>query len=501
MNFIKVELKKNFSVMKKIAILLVAAFALLGVNTANAQSRTSYFMEGSYFRTEFNPALVPTRGYIMIPGLSGVNLNVGTNFLSLDNFIYERDGQLVTALHSSVSTEEFIGNLPKDLKTTAAANVNLFGAGFYTKKMFWNFGANLRTDNNVVISRNLFETVKSLGNGKHDLGSTGINSNTYVEAYFGTSFPLLEWLTIGVRGKFLVGLANVNAEFQELSLNLNENFVRGNLYGEWKANCPVLDNQPLVNGQDVKVSELLNTDPNRMMQNFNNFGAAIDMGVEMRFLNNHLKVSAAVTDLGFIKWSAANHIGGKVTGGFEYTGVTVGKDGVNTDEIIRPTESNGEWVNLNESLHKGEYEGYTNRLTCSLNAGVEYNMLKNKIALGLFSQTKVLNTATASVPYTEITASVNLRPLNWVSATVSHTMLSGNNAGVFGAALNFHPALFNFYLGVDFIDTNYVNAFAGTDQFLPIPRNAKSLNVYAGMAFNFARPKHLRPEKKAPRWK
>ena len=69
--------------MKKIAILLVALFALWGVDTANAQSRTSYFMEGSYFRSEFNPALAPTRGYLMIPGLSGLNLNVGTNFLCI----------------------------------------------------------------------------------------------------------------------------------------------------------------------------------------------------------------------------------------------------------------------------------------------------------------------------------------------------------------------------------------------------------------------------------
>ena len=122
--------------MKKIAIFLVAAFALLGVNTANAQSRTSYFMEGSYFRTEFNPALAPTRGYFMIPGLSGINLNLGTNFLSLDNFIYERNGQLVTALHRDVTTEEFLGNLPKNLKVTANANMNLLGVGFYTKKMF-----------------------------------------------------------------------------------------------------------------------------------------------------------------------------------------------------------------------------------------------------------------------------------------------------------------------------------------------------------------------------
>lgn len=489
--------------MKKIAIFLVAAFALLGVNTANAQSRTSYFMEGSYFRTEFNPALAPTRGYFMIPGLSGINLNLGTNFLSLDNFIYERNGQLVTALHRDVTTEEFLGNLPKNLKVTANANMNLLGVGFYTKKMFWNFGANLRCDNNLVISPDLFRVVKSLGNGTHDLGSTSLNANWYVETYAGTSFPLFKWMTIGVKGKFLVGLANARAQFNKLYLTINEDIVTAQLDGEWRANSPALNNAALAQeGGEVNFSNLIDITPEHLTKGINSYGAAVDFGVEMRFMNNHLKVSAAVTDLGFIKWGKDSHIGGKVTGGFEYSGVTLSDTGVeNADEIIRPINGAEDYINLEDGIMRGTYDGYANRLTCSLNAGVEYNMLKNKIAFGLFSQTKMLNTTTSSTYYSEITASVNLRPMNWISATVSHTMLNGNDAGIFGAAINFHPALFNFYLGVDFIDTNYVNLFGNSGSVLPIPRNAKSLNVYAGVAFNFARPKHLRPEKKAPRWK
>lgn len=485
--------------MKKIAILLVAAFALLGVNTSNAQSRTSYFMEGSYFRTEFNPALTPTRGYILIPGLSGVNLNLGTNFLSFDNFIYKRNDEYVTFLHRDVTTEQFLGQLPSNLKTTVNANVNLLGLGFYTKKMFWNFGANLRCDNNLVLSPELFKAVKSLGTGKHDLGATSFNANYYVEAYGGVSFPLLSWLTVGVKGKLLIGLLNAKASFDNLYLSINDDKIEANLDGSWRASCPVIDNQRVVNGEDVALTDLLKFDPNVIMNNLKSYGAAIDFGVEMRFLNNHLKVSAAVTDLGFINWSDASQLGGKVSGGFVYTGANVTLDGVNQDELIRPLEGNDKLINFDDVLHKGKYEKYpATRLTCSINAGVEYNMLKNKIALGVFSQTKVLNTSTKSVPYSEITASVNLRPLNWVSATVSHTLLSGNNAGIFGAAINIHPALFNFYLGVDFIDTNWVK-FASNN--LMLPRNAKSLNVYAGVAFNFARPKHLRPEKKAPRWK
>lgn len=490
------------SIMKKIAILLVAAFALLGVNTANAQSRTSYFMEGSYFRSEFNPALVPTRGYFMIPGASGLNLNIGTNFLSFDNLIYKRGDQYVTALHKSVTADDLMKQLPKTLKVNANVNVNLFGLGFYTKKIFWSVGANLRTDNNLSLSPDIFRAIKTLGNGTFNLGSTAFSSNEYVEAYVGTAFPLLDWLTIGVKGKFLFGLANAQAEFDKLYIDINENAVTAQLMGTWKANSPVFDNRPLVAGaKEVGFNDLLCiNDMAYMQQNLNNFGAAVDFGVEMRFFNNHLKVSAAVADLGIIKWAATSHIGGEVTGGFQYTGVEIGADGM-TEEIVRPLDGSDTFINTDNLIKSGKYEGYPTRLSYSINVGAEYNILKNKIAFGVFSQTKMLNTS----PYQEVTASVNLRPTNWLSATVSQTLHKGSAPSVFGAAINFHPAMINFYLGVDFIDSNYVSAGKVSGLDILIPRNANSLCLYTGMAFNFGRPKHLKPQKKAaeggePRW-
>lgn len=485
--------------MKKIAILLVALFALWGVDTANAQSRTSYFMEGSYFRSEFNPALAPTRGYFMIPGLSGLNLNVGTNFLSLDNFIFERDGQLVTALHQSVSADDFLKKLPDTLTATGNMNVNLLGVGLYTKKMFWSFGANLRCDNNVAISKDLFRVVKTFGNGVYDLGSTSMSANEYVEVYAGTSFPLFDWMTVGARAKFLIGLANLSAEFDKLILDVNENYVEAYMHGELNASSPILSNKPLASGDDYSMSDLLcYNDTALVKENLKSYGAAVDLGVEMRFLENHLKVSAAVTDLGFIRWSKTSHITGEVAGGAMFEGVVIGEEGLNEDlsSYFKPVDESGEFFDFS-GIRPGE--GNSRRLTCSVNAGVEYNMLKNKIALGVFSQTRFLTAKTAK-PLSEVTASLNLRPTSWLSATVTHTMMvGGSNAGVFGAAINFHPALLNLYFGVDFIDSNWVKAF---NDRLIIPRNAKSINLYMGAAFNFGRPKHLKGgEEKKARWK
>ena len=495
-DFVKFDFKMKVSIMKKIAILLVAAFALLGVNTANAQSRTSYFMEGTYFRSEFNPALVPTRGYFMIPGMSGINLNVGTNFLSFDNFIYQRGDQYLTALHKDVTTAELLEKLPKTLKGNISANVNLLGIGFYTKQIFWSAGVNLRIDNSISSSPDMFSAIKSLGNGSFDFGSTSVNANWYLESYVGTALPVTDWLTVGVKGKLLFGLANFDATLNN-KLNISEKKVTVEVDGKWRANSPILSNAELAKASTVELSNLLAiSDMSKLQQNLNNFGAAIDLGAEVRLLNNHLKLSAAITDLGFIKWGATSHLAGSASAAYEYNGFDISTDGVDTDNAFGPMNG-GEGINKDNIIQKEGYKGYTDRLSYSINVGAEYNLLKNKIAFGLFSQTKMFKTA----PYSELTASVNLRPTNWISATVSQTLLNGNGPGVFGAAINFHPALINFYIGVDFIDSHYMSLgnFFGVDLYMP--RNATSINLYTGLSFNFGRPKHLKEDDKRSRWK
>ena len=86
--------------MKKIYAFL---FTLLLASGAAAQNPTAYFMEGSTFRSQFNPAFAPLRGYVNIPGLGGLDINVSGN-LSIDKILYPRNGKLVTLLDSSVST-------------------------------------------------------------------------------------------------------------------------------------------------------------------------------------------------------------------------------------------------------------------------------------------------------------------------------------------------------------------------------------------------------------
>ena len=56
--------------------------------SANAQFlRTSYFMEGTHYRHQLNPALTPTKGYFNLPVIGAVNATVGSTSLGYQDII------------------------------------------------------------------------------------------------------------------------------------------------------------------------------------------------------------------------------------------------------------------------------------------------------------------------------------------------------------------------------------------------------------------------------
>jgi hypothetical protein len=64
--------------------------------------------------------------------------------------------------------------------------------------------------------------------------------------------------------------------------------------------------------------------------------------------------------------------------------------------------------------------------------------------------------------------------------------------GVFGAAVNIHPRVFNIFVGADFVDYKRVMLDGGAQIFeRPVSRS-----VYAGFGFNFARPRDVRMAEK-----
>ena len=458
-----------------IAILL---FVVALPIAAMAQVRTSYFMEGSTFRTDMNPALAPTRGYINIPIVGGVSLDLNNNFLSIDNLLYPTEDGLVTFMHKSVDRNDFLKRLPRNNTLQLSLSEQLVGFGAHTKRFFWSFGMNVRMDVSANIPKQFFSLVTSLGQGEYSMKNMSLGLNTYMETYLGAAIPIKEIATVGFRVKGLVGMVHASLDVNNTMINVTDESVSARLAGELRG-CAPMAKALIPEGEEVDVDEMLSNIGKVGIGGMTNGGVAFDLGAEVRLLDDHLRVSAAVTDLGFISWNKNATVSAKMGGAFAYNGfdlqtgeVDLNKEDITFEGVDSP-------------------KGYLQRMNCSINVGAEYTILNNRISFGLLSHTKFCQ----MFNYSELTASVNFKPLRWLTATVSHTLLNKNQPGVFGFALNLHPAGFNLFLGADFIDLKFAPMTAASGNRMLLPVRQRSVNLNMGLGFSLGRAKYSKAYK------
>ncbi len=451
----------------KIIIVLVAA--LCSAIAASAQMRTAYFMEGSFFRTDMNAALAPTRGYIKIPVAGSLGVDFGNNYFSVNNLFYKQDGGIYTFMNNNISADEFLNKLGDQGRLSMNLNTTILGFGAHTKKIFWNFGINLRSNTEITLSKDMFAAMKNLSNGYYDLGDTHISNREYIDVGLGFAIPIKNFMTFGFRVKGLVGLADISMKMDKMYLDINENNVRAELLGGIRANSPFF--APNYNaGDPLSMEGIMQQDMMQALKNIKSWGVGADIGFEFRCLEDHLKISVGANDIGFIKWYAPNTVNAKGSANFLYEGfnLTTGEAKINGGYNAEMAQPEGQYIT---------------RLSWSLNGGIEYNFWNNWVALGLLSHTEFCQNFTR----TELTASINFRIGRWLSTSVSHTFLNGNQPGVLGWALNLHPPGFHLFLGADFIDTRY----AVYQQKILVPQYQSSANVYLGVGFNLGKAKYM----------
>ena len=94
--------------MKKIYMLGLAASLCLPL--AAQTPRNGYFSENLPMRHNLNPAFAPEYDYVAIPAIGGISAGMNSN-VGADNFLFKKNGEVVTGLHSSVGNDEFLSGL------------------------------------------------------------------------------------------------------------------------------------------------------------------------------------------------------------------------------------------------------------------------------------------------------------------------------------------------------------------------------------------------------
>lgn len=432
--------------------------ALLLAAGASAQNPTTYFMEGATLRSQLNPAFAPTRGYINIPGLGGLNVNVSGN-LSLDRILFPRNGKLVTLFDSSVSTADALSGLEADNLLGLDTRINLIGFGAFTHngKNFWSFDLNIRTNVDATLPYSLFDFLKR--GTSADIRDIGITADSYLEAGFCYSFPALgDKLYIGVRGKFLMGMARSRLHYDRFDASLAENGWRVDALGTLDITAAGLDIETSIDekGNAVYKPGDITLRPTRPV----GYGFAVDLGASYDILPD-LQASLAVNDLGVIAWGKKHTRTGIANKELNFNGVDIDETGTQPQPDFD--------LDILE-FQPAEAQSSTRMLHASVNAGIEYRVWRRKIGLGLLYTARIGEYRTLH----NVTGSVNFQPIRWFGVTGSYSVIDNRGHAV-GLALNLCPRWINLYIASDVVVARH------TKQFVPIKQSIMNVTLGLGV--------------------
>lgn len=431
--------------MKKLLLTIAAATVMF---TAFAQNPTTYFMEGSTFRSQWNPAFAPYRGYVNIPVLGGIHVGTEGN-LTLDKILISQDGRLSTIFDGNVSRTFALDKIEPNNYLGVDTRVNLIGFGAYTKngKSFWSFDLNTRITADVNLPYSLFEFMKT-GNST-TIENLNAKMDAYIEAAFGWSFEVKPKWHLGVRGKVLLGAARLNANIEKASIQMAGDAWNMSALGTLAVAGAALNQ----NGNNYEFNNL-------KYGGIGGFGIGFDVGVTYDVLPQ-LQISASVTDLGAMFWSKSKTQRAVLNQQITFNGVKIDENGATQPHFAL------EDFALEADQNKGE----TNMLNTAINIGGEYSFLQRRISVGLFYSVKFWEAKTRH----NLVVAANFRPLYWLHVSGSLSLIDNKNTAV-GLALNFCPNKgINFFIGTDLLLSKV------TPQFVPIKQSRTNVTLGIGI--------------------
>lgn len=499
---------------------IIGVFFMMLVCTlsANAQFlRTSYFMEGTHYRQQLNPALTPTKGYFNLPVIGAVNATVGSTSLGYQDII-----DIIDDGDDFYTKPDFMNRLKDNNKLNVNFSTEILSAGWYKGKNFWSFNIGLRTDIGANLTKNMFtflnemETVEeNWRNSNYDISGQRLNINAYTEVGLGLSRQINSRLTVGARVKALLGIGNMELKLNKVAMNANlpndAEITKWSSESYWSSMTPSQAAQAaqelkdkfnnyhanLTVGAELKSSfkglELKEEEGKDYVTDFDfdsgklgiaGYGFGIDLGASYKILDN-LTVSASVLDLGFISWSkSSTKIASANPDPIDIKGSTYAN-------MVNPNDPNTVMnaVNQLQNDAQGYMDRVTNgdvldydmlqlevgdakesrksRLASTLVLGAEYGFFNNKLAVGVLSTTRFVQPDAL----TELTFSANYRPKSWFNVALSYSAIQSAGKS-FGLGLKLAPV----FVGTDYMflgkNSNSVNGFVGVS----IPLGGRKAN-------------------------
>jgi hypothetical protein len=480
-------IKKSSNMTGKPKYMLILFLAIIIADASAQNSQVLYYMNLPQNHL-LNPAMRPSNSvYIGLPMISGININMNNNFVNFsDVFMKSKTSDsIITFLHPDNNIDDFLAKIKDKNSIELEGAVQLFGLGFSTRKGTYIFlDLNERTDENVVIPGDLFKLAFKGNEGfvgsKIDLSSLRGDMNYYHEAGLGFSRNFTNKLRVGVKAKVLFGLTGASINNKSLGIIVNDDYSHSldadltfNVSGPVQVYMSPDNKIDSISFDD----ERFNTTSGIIdfFTNTKNLGLAIDIGATYE-ISDRIMVSAAVTDLGYIRWkSDVTNL--HISDQFEFSGLDM-LDVVNGTKTFDDVAQEMLDSLKNSLVISKSNSAYNTYLPMGVTLGGSYNLTEH-ISLGLLSYSRFIGKQIRE----SLTLSANVNLGNAFSTSVSYTV-ANHRFDNLGAGIAFRAGIFQFYLLADRIPVTW-NNIKSDNNTIPLPAVWNSANLRLGMNLAF----------------
>lgn len=468
-----VILFKN-DIMKRIhtTIRYFVLFFLLSVGVLHAQLINNlYFLDNSPQRHHYNPSFQPLNNfYFGFPVLGNTQSNYSTNIPTFKEMGFNSGHKL----NIEADKTQFLSAMSKHemYQIFTENQINLLDIGFRQNKNYWTFSIN----NNLNVLFNMpystfdvFFTGFQMTDGySANLTNSKLHALSYTETAIGFSRSVNERFGFGVKMKLLFGNNYFTINTNQLEFNYSE-YVTTALADIHVTRASALD-------LDDKFNLIK---PKTFLNYFlpEGFGSALDFGVHFNPISN-LTLSAAVTDLGLIRWRKLNTIDYQLDYQFDEDDASAWEED-HPDFIEVPMDSVVADMKNSFVVNRSELSEKSNNLNPKLNVSAEFGIMNNLMSFGLLSRSMFREQKLLHV----LTTAFNIRPAEWVNLALSYS-ITNSNGSTFGLGANFRSGIFNFFLSADYIPFQYVKL--NIHQFNPVIPSITFPLSYHSDKFNFA---------------
>ena len=469
---------------QKLRYIIIVLIVTFSVNAYAQKSQVLYNMKipQNHF---MNPALKPaSMFYIGPPVFSGMSVNFNNNFLKLTDFL-SRGDTINLWPPPDFDLDQLAGSLRKNNTLSADANLPLLGLGFMIGPDLNIFidiidRIEVRTSFPKEIMKLYITGTDQFLNQTIDLSGLNIRAQFFREFGAGFSKNVTTKLRIGAKAKLLFGIGALNFDNRLMTLKVNDDLsqtISADASLEISGQTRLNDLKNDFSGGNVwQIIKSYVSTP------FSSTGFGIDIGAVYDF-NKMISVSAAVVDLGFIKWKddlkrydASNT--------FEFRGFSL-SDVVNQTISIDSLLQGIIDTVKNSFVGNANPPSYATYLPTILTIGANLNLFP-ALSLGVLSSTKFFSGQVNEA----LTFSANVYLGRAFSASVGYTVANYNYNNL-GLGLAFKAGPVQLYFIADKIPIKWSKFYTGNDNSgynrVPVPENWNMMSLQLGLNISFGK--------------